>query len=749
MNKKRILFLAGPILALILLLGSLQASPVQALDRDVVQRVMKSVVQIYAVEEVDGDLMSKWSGSGTIISQDGLILTNCHVALPRAMWDYPEFDYDFLAVLITIRSDEPPEPLYLAEVVQYDPNLDLAVIQVSHTLDGNPVDPDELDLPYLDLADSDEVEIGDPLTIMGYPGIGGETITLTSGNVSGFSRERGVEGRAWIKTDATIAGGNSGGTGVNEDGDLVGVPTEGGYGGAGLDEFVDCRYIADTNGDGVVDENDTCIPMGGFINALRPVKLAKPLIEAARRGLGPQPTPTPKPQPEPEGDAQVGRLIFTPAVNDYDQPVTVVSSFPSGTPEFYLVFDYANFQDGVVWQPELYVDGELIPGLWAPTGWDGGSSGTWWISIYNDEGLMDAEYEFVLNYDNEAIGSASVEVGGPPSDDPAFWYITFYGDGEEGFTFPAGIELVEAEFEFDEMTPDTEWSYVWYYQGEEDYSGEGTSFSSTSGTGFVSLEAPQGFDAGNYRLELYIEGDLAASSDFFVGGESGDGDGGGGDFFDPITFAEGADRNDDPVGVGTSFESGITELYAFFDYEDMQDNWGWTRRWSIDGEVVLEIPDTWDGGESGNYWISVYSDDGLPDGEYQLDLLVEGSVDQTGVCTIGDVSGPRPTPTPTDGVEIYGVIVDADTGRGIPGALFLVLQPGITAQEFQWTEDEVYAMGEADRDGYYELSVPLERGESYTFIVGARGYNIIAEDGITIPTDLESPYELNIELQQQ
>ena len=70
-----------------------------------------------------------------------------------------------------------------------------------------------LNLPAIELGDSDSLNLGDRISIFGYPGIGGETVTYTSGNVSGFGGEPGVrESRAWIKTDATIAGGNSGGT---------------------------------------------------------------------------------------------------------------------------------------------------------------------------------------------------------------------------------------------------------------------------------------------------------------------------------------------------------------------------------------------------------------------------------------------------------------------------------------------------------------------------------------------------------
>jgi hypothetical protein len=63
------------------------------------------------------------------------------------------------------------------------------------------------------------------------------------------------------------------------------VPTELGRGGlAGAVGYVDARPLADTNGDGVLDDKDIAVPMGGFINALRPTAIARPLIEEAGAG---------------------------------------------------------------------------------------------------------------------------------------------------------------------------------------------------------------------------------------------------------------------------------------------------------------------------------------------------------------------------------------------------------------------------------------------------------------------------------
>ncbi|NPV07106.1 MAG: trypsin-like serine protease [Anaerolineae bacterium] len=733
-----------PIVALAVVMVSLLISPAaKALDRPTTQRVMSAVVQFIAVDEGRrGVLIPKWTGSGTIVSPDGLVLTNCHVANPVSMYGGAEFEYDLLIVAITIRSDEPPRPTYIAEVVQYSPDLDLAVVRLARSIDGSAIDPGSLNLPYVPLGDSDQLEIGDTVSIFGYPGIGGETITFTSGNVSGFSSARGIQGRAWIKTDATVAGGNSGGTAVDDQGFLVGVPTKFG---SGDDLRLDCRPYADTNNDGRIDENDACIPMGGFINALRPINLALPLIDAAQRGLHMQPSPTSEPSRQPaSGKASVSRLIFAPAVNQYDQPITVSRSFPSGVEDIYMLFDYSGFDDGAAWQPVLVYEGETYDDVWAPASWAGGASGTSWISIHN-EPLADGTYEFLINYEGMLIGSASVEVGGPVVAEPAFFDIMFEANGHTGYVLPAGGQDVRASFTYEGVSTGQEWSYVWYRDRERIEGASGEPLPGASGVGSVTLSQAGGLEPGTYRLELYLGETLAATSDFLAGGTVEQDS-----FFGPVTFAQGVDRRGDPVNPGTSFPYGIAELYAFFDYERMQDGWYWSRQWSLDGEPLTSMDDTWAFGESGQaFWVAISSDDALPAGQYRLELSVLGRTVREATCSIVGSGRPTPTPVPRTGdLQMYGYIVDAATGRGIPGAFVLVLQPGIYVDDFEWVEDQVYSWGEADQWGYYELVRPLVRGETYSIIVGADGYYSVAEDDVYISEGVESPVELSVALQR-
>jgi S1-C subfamily serine protease len=102
--------------------------------------------------------------------------------------------------------------------------------------------------------------------------------------------------------------------------------------------------------------------------------------------------------------------------------------------------------------------------------------------------------------------------------------------------------------------------------------------------------------------------------------------------------------------------------------------------------------------------------------------------------------GNDPAPTPNgDGVVLTGKIVDANTKRGVAGALLIILQPGVPFEEFQssgFDENLVATVGTADRNGKYQTSPALERGQTYTVVIGAKGYQPrVFEDGLEITAD--------------
>ena len=405
--------------------------------RPVISQVMHGVVQIVALRRRTlGNYAAAWTGSGTIIDPSGIILTNCHVANPRAL-GMPAPAVDVLGIAILETSDQPPALTYLAEVLAQWPERDLALLRIVAGLDGKKVSG--LKLPAVPLGDSDALELGDTLSIFGFPGIGGETVTFTSGAVSGFGSEKGVdERRAWIKTDATIAGGNSGGTAVNEAGQLIGIPTQAAAG-SGI-QPVDARPVVDTTGDGRVDEQDTPMSIGGFINGLRPVNLAKPLLSKAGVKIvaGAQPAVAPstvpsKPAPSKPAPAAPapskpapaaptpskpvpGRtglkftpLVFSGRVTNDGRPVQAAEFLPSGSKELYAITEFEGMKDGTVWSVVWALNQKTI--AQQQDKWTDGQRGRKVLRLATAKGLPDGEYHLAITVQNQIVTEGRVTVG--------------------------------------------------------------------------------------------------------------------------------------------------------------------------------------------------------------------------------------------------------------------------------------------------------------------------------------------------
>ncbi|KCZ49182.1 hypothetical protein HY17_14130 [Hyphomonas sp. CY54-11-8] len=139
-------------------------------------------------------------GSGVVVREDGVIVTNNHVVE----------DADSFRVVLSDRREYP------AELVLNDERTDLAVLKIDTGGDK---------LPVLHYADTREAQVGDLVMAIGNPfGVGQ---TVTSGIISATARtDVGISDYSFfIQTDAAVNPGNSGGALVNMKGQLVGVNT--------------------------------------------------------------------------------------------------------------------------------------------------------------------------------------------------------------------------------------------------------------------------------------------------------------------------------------------------------------------------------------------------------------------------------------------------------------------------------------------------------------------------------------------
>ncbi len=159
-------------------------------------------------------------GSGCIVSPSGYIITNYHVVKNSLN---PLSNYIYVAMNISLHT--PPDELFRAVLVDYREKSDLALLKIDSGLYGQPLPPGEV-FPYFSLGLSSKLTIGQPLSIVGYPGVGGTgsraSVSLTTGIVSGFED---TSVTSFVKTDAEINSGNSGGAVIDVYYDLVGFPT--------------------------------------------------------------------------------------------------------------------------------------------------------------------------------------------------------------------------------------------------------------------------------------------------------------------------------------------------------------------------------------------------------------------------------------------------------------------------------------------------------------------------------------------
>lgn len=179
---------------------------------NILENTTESIVGISKIKDIGTTIFLEKStenlnlGTGVIISKEGYILTNQHVAGSQYSTCY-----------ITLKNGVTDNGV----VVWASEDLDLAIIKINIK-----------NLPEANLGDSDNIKIGTSVYAIGNP-VGYELQrTVTSGIISGTNRIIKTEDdntksylEGLIQTDATINQGNSGGPLINKNGEIIGITT--------------------------------------------------------------------------------------------------------------------------------------------------------------------------------------------------------------------------------------------------------------------------------------------------------------------------------------------------------------------------------------------------------------------------------------------------------------------------------------------------------------------------------------------
>jgi S1-C subfamily serine protease len=170
-------------------------------------------------------------GSAVVVRQDGVIVTNYHVVARDKSSEL--YDEIYLTLPVDGVIEVSASQLYKLKTVLINKDLDLALLRVAED-SPHP----SLALPTVEMGDSRAVRELDDVVIIGYPEKGGTTVTVSPGTIEGKDILEN-----WIKTDARLIHGNSGGAAVDSEGRLIGIPTK---------VLVD-RQPTDKDGDGFPD----------------------------------------------------------------------------------------------------------------------------------------------------------------------------------------------------------------------------------------------------------------------------------------------------------------------------------------------------------------------------------------------------------------------------------------------------------------------------------------------------------------
>jgi S1-C subfamily serine protease len=388
-HSQKILAIAG---LLTLVLGLVWSSlPALALEKEALQRGLRASVKLIILD-AGNDPFGRCSG--TVLNSEGFLLTNFHcVGQTDIYGPDPDLDHGqlyhpqgLLGVAISENPRQLPVPTYIAQYLTGNPDQDVAVIKIIADLDGNPVEP-PLPLVPTALADSDLVGIGDEVSVIGYPSAGGETVTFTEGKIAGFQDEDTDGLTDWFKTDALINGGNSGGTAVNETGEMIGIPSA---------SFFDTAR-------------------GDSLHFIKPLNQAIPLIQRALQA-GNSDVEVGGNEGSTGGSTfasgqNLGEFTFGTGFDDQGVTGQAVS-FRSGVAEIHAGVPYQEMRNGTSWGYVWQYEGQDALAE-SNLRWDRGDSGILDLFIFSDEpeGLPDGEFNLQVLLNGKVVQEGGFVIG--------------------------------------------------------------------------------------------------------------------------------------------------------------------------------------------------------------------------------------------------------------------------------------------------------------------------------------------------
>lgn len=178
---------------------------------EIYQKTSKAVVLIIAQKGGKRSML----GAGSIITDSGIVITNAHVVIDKnTSRPFSNIRVYLKPEKVTGKFKRDLVNRHKASVIAFDSNLDIAILKIGNL---------PSDTGIIELANSEEIKIGEEVVAIGHPEQGG-LWTLTYGRISGgIDNLFNIEGKDVFQTDTSVNRGNSGGPLLDRRGYMVAV----------------------------------------------------------------------------------------------------------------------------------------------------------------------------------------------------------------------------------------------------------------------------------------------------------------------------------------------------------------------------------------------------------------------------------------------------------------------------------------------------------------------------------------------
>lgn len=460
-------------------------------------QLARSVVQIQIFENRNGRVQVVRSGTGVVIDRARrLILTSYPLVDP---YDRAGNEaYVSIAIATNREPGNDPEPEYEAEIVTADIARGVAVLRAVRVFRGGPLSGFEFDLPEAFLATNGLIDAGASLRLFSHPGLGDaegpQAVTVTEATVTGFRGDARISGRVWMKTDARLPSGATGGPAFDDSGNLAGLIVEPVYEAAAL------------------------------VGQVRPIALASEVIADARQA-GPQArylAPLfhgdyiPGTSLEAPGDGVwVSRPAF--AANAIDGAGTLdlfdySDTFSSEQQVLYYEFTVMGLPDGALIEERWKLDGVVQDALsstytWARGGFDlvtdrvlfpapnGIPDGRWTLEVWAGGQLRASADALVgIRPPNPVIDPKRISFGPSPSIQLA-----------DGVPLRGSTDRIIAFFDYEDLDGLIAYRWLVYYNGSVVYQSPNIPWTGgAEGRWWIGYQDDVPLESGTWEFELYL-----------------------------------------------------------------------------------------------------------------------------------------------------------------------------------------------------------------------------------------------------